>query len=875
MTANRWKEKGSRALIGALVMMLALTFNVAVGQDNTDDADRADFSRMVPEVAQRGITRRQELVAKADEAALRGQRLMADRDYAGAVDEFKRSLDLLPDAPVVADRKNEYTKLFADSSVLLARQRAEEGRYSEAIDLVQAVLSPEIDPENDAAKRLVEDLNDPDIYTPALTPEHIARVKRVETALKVAASFVRLGDYDSAERSYHEVLGDDPYNSSARRGMEALSEEKRNYYDTAYDHMRAHALTEVSKLWELQAPRYVLGSEYTNPPDIEDPEQTGIEYINEKLTRINIPEIEFDDTPLSQAIEFLRTKSVELDELEPDPAKKGINIIIRTSGGGGGGGAAPAPDMGDGGLGFDTGGGGGGGGFGGGGGGDDPSISLRLTNVPLVEALRYTTDLARLQYKVEPHAVVIVPLGEVSTDLYTKTFSVPPGFLSQGGGDGGGGGGGPVDPFAALDSGGGGGTNLRARQTALELLETQGITFPPGASAIYTPGTSQLVVRNTQANLDLVEAYIDSIREKIPKQIYITTKFVEIRQDDHDEFGFDWLLGASNLPGSDKVFTSGGTNGTTRTQVNPIDFPFIPPGGGTPLGTFPLTSANRFGSNAVSGNSIDNLLSTTTAGASTLSPGIFSIGGVFTDPQFQAVLRAISQHKGSDLLSAPSIMAKSGQRAKIEVIREFIYPSEYDPPEIPDQFGAIGNAGGGGGAPGNQGSVQSFPVVPANPAAFETRNVGVTLEVDPVIGADGFTIDLNLNPEVVEFEGFINYGSPIFTSGTDAAGNPVQVQLTENRIEMPVFATRRVTTSVTIWDGQTVAVGGLIREDIQHVQDKVPLLGDIPGAGFFFRSEAEVHSKRNLTVFVTANLVDPAGMRINDPARDANMANTP
>ena len=153
-------------------------------------------------------------------------------------------------------------------------------------------------------------------------------------------------------------------------------------------------------------------------------------------------------------------------------------------------------------------------------------------------------------------------------------------------------------------------------------------------------------------------------------------------------------------------------------------------------------------------------------------------------------------------------------------------------------------------------------MTPANPAAFETRNVGVTLEVDPVIGADGFTIDLNLNPEVVEFEGFINYGSPIFTGGV-ANGQPIQVQLTENRIEMPVFATRRVTTAVTIWDGQTVAVGGLIREDIQHVEDKLPILGDIPIAGFLFRTEAEVHNKRNLTVFVTARLIDPAGIPIN------------
>ncbi|WP_256199569.1 hypothetical protein [Verrucomicrobium spinosum] len=63
-----------------------------------------------------------------------------------------------------------------------------------------------------------------------------------------------------------------------------------------------------------------------------------------------------------------------------------------------------------------------------------------------------------------------------------------------------------------------------------------------------------------------------------------------------------------------------------------------------------------------------------------------------------------------------------------------------------------------------------------------------------MIGPDGYTIDLNLAPEVTEFEGFINYGSPINTASTDALGNPTTVTLTENRIEQPVFSTRKVTT---------------------------------------------------------------------------------
>ncbi len=111
------------------------------------------------------------------------------------------------------------------------------------------------------------------------------------------------------------------------------------------------------------------------------------------------------------------------------------------------------------------------------------------------------------------------------------------------------------------------------------------------------------------------------------------------------------------------------------------------------------------------------------------------------------------------------------------------------------------------------------------------------------MGADGYTIDLSLSPEVVDFDGFVNYGSPILgAQGVFIGGIPVAIQntiITPNVINQPIFSTRKVTTSVSIWDGQTVALGGLIREDVQKVQDKVPLLGDIPIAGRLFRSNVE------------------------------------
>jgi general secretion pathway protein D len=268
---------------------------------------------------------------------------------------------------------------------------------------------------------------------------------------------------------------------------------------------------------------------------------------------------------------------------------------------------------------------------------------------------------------------------------------------------------------------------------------------------------------------------------------------------------------------------------------------------------------------AITANSLDALVAGIPQGANVASPGIFGLAGVFTNPQFQLVIRALSQQKGVDLMSAPKVTTKSGNSATIKITREFPFPTEFDPPEVPE--GGIGSSGGT--ATSGEGAgirVTGGMVTPATPTGFEKRDLGVLLEVEPQVGADNYTIDLSLRPEVVEFDGFINFGSPIVGPRYDPAvilaGDPSGIgtfTITPNVMNQPVFSVRRVETSVSIWDGQTVAMGGLIREDVQKVDDKVPFLGDIPLAGRLFRSSVDQKIKKNLIIFVTARLLDASG----------------
>jgi general secretion pathway protein D len=245
--------------------------------------------------------------------------------------------------------------------------------------------------------------------------------------------------------------------------------------------------------------------------------------------------------------------------------------------------------------------------------------------------------------------------------------------------------------------------------------------------------------------LDLIDSIVADSESQAPVQVDIKAKFIEFSQSNLKELSFDWLLGASNVPGSKRVFTGGGTG-----EVNGSDYPFKNPDG-SPLGGTPVTGGNRSGSRAQITGAIDSLLSP----GSKINPAAFSIAGALTDPQFQLVVRALNQRKDVDLLSSPSILARDGEAATIDIVREFRYPTDFSPPQIPTQIGGTSNGN-------NLGGIPSFiPITPSTPSAWEKRDTGVTLKVTPSIKGDNYAIDLDLKPEVTEFDGFINYGSPI------------------------------------------------------------------------------------------------------------------
>lgn len=181
--------------------------------------------------------------------------------------------------------------------------------------------------------------------------------------------------------------------------------------------------------------------------------------------------------------------------------------------------------------------------------------------------------------------------------------------------------------------------------------------------------------------------------------------------------------------------------------------------------------------------------------ADTSLTGVVEVTGIINKQAVDILLADYKSDSKIDLLASHSVVTPLGKSGRIEQITEFIYPTEYSPPEIPNSKGKVGEQGG-----------EIFPVTPATPTSFETKNLGVMFEATPK-RKDDF-IELTCNLTHTHFLGFVNYGSPINAPATDFLGFPVEVVITENRTEMPVFNSKRTKTTITISPGQTVVLAG-------------------------------------------------------------------
>ncbi len=388
---------------------------------------------------------------------------------------------------------------------------------------------------------------------------------------------------------------------------------------------------------------------------------------------------------------------------------------------------------------------------------------------------------------------------------------------------------------------------------ARQFFTTAGVDFtPPGKAIFFNDRLGMLMVRATLQELDIIEQAMQVLNMS-PPQVTIEARFLEILQEDLKSLGFDWLLGNTLMRNGGIGVQGGtapsfGTPGSSGSAANPTG---VFPG---PLATDPISGQILGLSPGTTLPSASDNLVTSGLRNAVNAPAIGTITGILTDPQFRVVIRALEQRRGVNLMTAPKVTTLSARQAQIKTVEVRYIVTDLD----------LNQTSGGGGSTVAGGTTGGGGVGSTIQPIADTFELGPVLDVIPFVSADGYTVQMTIIPTIKEFIGYDLDSARLFSAqaqsvgGTGGAGNPLQ-QITP----LPIFRLRQVVTSAIVWDGQTVALGGLLSDDSTKVKDKVPLLGDIPFLGRLFRSESNNTKKRNLIIFVTPTIIDPAGNRVH------------
>ena len=514
-----------------------------------------------------------------------------------------------------------------------------------------------------------------------------------------------------------------------------------------------------------------------------------------KLRDIIIPNVNFPDPGVPLAHAINTLSALSVDYDKSTDGKKGVNIVL-----------------------FDA--------------GEAKNVVLALRDLSLGQILDWVTQQAGYQYDIEKDTIVVRKANEAANaSMDTMDFPITGatvtrmiGFKAAGGGAD------SSDPFGG---GGGGGGGENKEEPIKQFLIKAGVEFGPGASLAFD-GT-KLWVTNSRRNLDKVRNIL--LRYNEIKQVEIEAKFMEVNQGALKELGFNWNVYNMDADGKSKnvlFATNNRTLGQTTSDIQAGSQPItilqradqVQPGAENPY-TVPqvipgLPSTINLGSSAI--NATNTLL------------------GVINGYNVDLVVSALEQKQGSDLLCAPKVTVISGVTATITVSQQMRYPETWG--DVQSNVGTSSSTGNGSSA--------GVTITPGTPQDFTTTDVGVVMTVTPNVEEDG-SINLVLNPKVTEFEGFMEYG------GVAVALSAGSIVTVPSGFIQPVFSVREVNTTVTVFDGATVVMGGLVREEVRSVNDQVPILGDIPLIGRLFKSKGESRQKKNLLIFVTANRISPGG----------------
>ncbi|MFA5266238.1 MAG: secretin N-terminal domain-containing protein [Opitutaceae bacterium] len=369
--------------------------------------------------------------------------------------------------------------------------------------------------------------------------------------------------------------------------------------------------------------------------------------------------------------------------------------------------------------------------------------------------------------------------------------------------------------------------------TVSSLVDTAG-----GGKIVIDARSNSLVITERPSRVVRIRPIIESL-DRATDQVMIESKFIEVSDSDIRNIGMNWSTlknyKMSVTPGA-QVDTSNGhsvsngsdlnrSGGTSTTSTNQAD------NGGTTSNTVTsnngvITNTSSTGATGALTNSV--LTTTTGGGASSVGDTALKLlnsisntnsvdrisTAVFSADQFGVIISALTELNRTKLVSNPTIVTLNNTEAMINVGQEYPIPNyTYN-----QQNGSYEVSG------------------------FTYKPIGVILKVTPQVNARGF-VKLNIEPEVSSIADKVSFGG---------AGGA----------QLPLISTRKAKTQVSLKDGFTMGIGGLITSNAANGATKVPILGDIPILGYLFKQKTKNAVSSNLLIFITAKVVSAEGATV-------------
>ena len=353
---------------------------------------------------------------------------------------------------------------------------------------------------------------------------------------------------------------------------------------------------------------------------------------------------------------------------------------------------------------------------------------------------------------------------------------------------------------------------------------TNGVKFRPGSGAgvTYNAKLGRVVIKNDSKNLEKMKAFLESRKTNDDAMVQLQIKLVEMSQNDIDELAFNWQYAVN---ANQSYYTRGNNTATPLSSGRTLTNATIMQSSSNELLRYYMPDSNHT--------------------TSLYQDSTYAFVWANSDgTKINANMFALDWADSKDVLASPRITTLPGHTAKIEMVTIRYFPEDWDTIDVDTQYGS--------------GVGFSITRVTAQPNLDKEKKLGPKFEIKPEIITRGEEklIKLHLHFPIETFsDEWVIYDNT--QNGGDDDGDYIQ---------MPVFNTRNITCDVILGDGETIVLGGVNRDDTTTVNDKIPILGDIPIIGRLFQSKYSNASKNNLLIFLTGRLVKPDGSAYN-PAK--------